>query len=149
MECQKCHNKLSDDANFCGECGTKVIRNESSKAKTPVLDQVVKIGSIIIGYFLGRYLGLVIFIFIGAFLLGSWFPTWYTKREKISPNLVKWIVWSNVITWFLPPLGILTGFAALGFSNTFASETKKYKTLAIVGIVLSLINAASGILLNI
>lgn len=163
MYCQNCGNKIKEDAKFCSSCGTEVkIISEASEvvydnvveekqpstAKT-LLDQVVTFGSIIIGFIIGKYLGLVVFLFLGALLLGQWFPKWYLKRDKINISLVKWIVWSNVLTWLLPPLGIATGFAALEFGKHFPGERKKYKTVAIIGIVASLLNALSGILINI
>jgi hypothetical protein len=163
MYCQNCGNKIKDEAKFCSTCGTEVkitqnnneeqldIAVEEKKPSTAknVLDQVVTFGSIIIGFIIGKYLGLVVFLFLGALLLGQWFPKWYLEREKINITLVKWIVWSNVLTWLLPPLGIATGFAALEFGNHFPGDRKKYKTVAIIGIVASLLNALSGVLMNI
>jgi transcription initiation factor TFIIIB Brf1 subunit/transcription initiation factor TFIIB len=159
MNCQNCGSQLKNNAKFCSSCGKSIEEVEISQSKentvvdkketkSRLLDQAVRIISIIIGFAMGRYLGIAIFIFIFAFLAGQWFPKWYFKRQKINYSFVKWIVWSNVLTWFLPPLGILTGFAALEFSNLVETEKKKYKTLAIIGIALSLINAISGILMN-
>jgi len=163
MYCQNCGNKIKEDAKFCSSCGVEVKIIQDSKEETKdvvseekqpstaktVLDQVVTFGSIIIGFIIGKYLGLVVFLFLGALLLGQWFPKWYLKREHINITLVKWIVWSNVLTWLLPPLGIATGFAALEFGNHFPGDRKKYKTVAIIGIVASLLNALSGVLMNI
>jgi len=162
MFCQNCGNKIKEEAKFCSSCGVEVKpvsekqeektvgveENKPSTAKT-ALDQVVTVGSIIIGFVIGKYLGLVVFLFLGALLLGQWFPKWYLKRERINITLVKWIVWSNVLTWLLPPLGVMTGFAALEFGNHFPGDRKKYKTVAIIGIVASLLNALSGVLMNI
>ena len=163
MYCQNCGNKNQEDAKFCSFCGVEVKisqgNNEEIKdvvnaerqpnAPKTVLDQVVTFGSVIIGFIIGKYLGLVVFLFLGALLLGQWFPKWYLKKERINITLVKWIVWSNVLTWLLPPLGIATGFAALEFGNHFPGERKKYKVVAIIGIVASLLNALSGVLMNI
>lgn len=162
MYCQNCGEKIKDNAKFCSSCGTEakpvsekqeessvmVEETKPSGAKS-VLDQVVTFGSIIIGFVIGKYLGLVVFLFLGALYVGQWFPKWYLKRERANITLVKWIVWSNVLTWLLPPLGIMTGFAALEFGNHFPGERKKYKTIAIIGIVASLINALWGVLNNI
>lgn len=163
MYCQNCGNKIKEDAKFCSSCGTEVkiiskasevvhdnvIEERQPSTTKTVLDQVVTFGSIITGFIIGKYLGLVVFLFLGALLLGQWFPKWYLKRDKVNISLVKWIVWSNVLTWLLPPLGIATGFAALEFGNHFPGDRKKYKTVAIIGIVASLLNALSDILINI
>ena len=162
MFCKNCGTKIKEEAKFCSSCGVEakpifekleektvaVEENKLSTAKT-VLYQVGIVGGSIIGFVIGKYLGFVIFLFLGAFLLGQWFPKWYLKREHINITLVKWIVWSNVLTWLLPPLGVMTGFAALEFGNHFPGDHKKYKTIAIIGIVASLINALSGLLMNI
>jgi len=119
------------------------------KAKGSPFNQVITVISWVIGFALGKYLGVAIFAFLIALLVGQWFPKWYLKRKHISLSLVKTIVWSNVISWFLPPLGIMTGFAALEFGNSFPGEQKKYKTLAIVGIALAFINAFIGVLMHV
>ena len=108
MNCQKCQKPLKENAKFCGSCGAVVdsgvekTNNEEVVNKGPVkkslFDQVISIIVWIAAFAIGRFLGLVVFLFIGAYLLGQWFPTWYLKRGKISTTLVKWIVWSNVLT---------------------------------------------------
>lgn len=110
---------------------------------------IISVLSFIAAYAIGRFLGLVVLIFIGAWAIGGWFPKWYMQREKVNGTLVKWIVWSNSVTWLLPPLGVMTSFSALGFSDYFPSDTRKYKTIAIIGLAASLLNAFSGILKNI
>ena len=65
----------------------------------------------------------------------------YIKREKIDTNLISVIAWSNLFTWIIPIWGVFTGFATLRFTEhpQFKGE-KKYKTLAIVGIVLAVLS---------
>lgn len=159
MNCQNCQHILKEGAKFCGSCGAQVdtdtekTTTQETVVKDPVkksiLDRTVTIGGWIVGFVIGKFLGLVFFLFLGAYLLGQWFPKWYLKREKINVTLVKWIVWSNLITWLLPPLGITTGLAALNFGNHFPGSKKTFKTVAVIGIILSLLNALSGVLLNI
>jgi RNA polymerase subunit RPABC4/transcription elongation factor Spt4 len=164
MYCQNCGNKIKEDAKFCSSCGTDLTKSvvmentqeESAEIVATIPDKTASVFNSIISvvffiaaFAIGRFLGLVVFLFIGAWSLGEWFPKWYMKREKVNITLVKWIVWSNTLTWLLPPLGIATGFAALGLGNYFPGERKKYKTVAIIGIVASLLNALSGILMNI
>lgn len=162
MFCQNCGNTTKEGAKFCSSCGTeaKTISEKQSEnvvapeEKKPtgtktVLDQVVTFASIVIGFIIGKYLGLVVFLFIFAWLIGQWFPKWYLKRGHANITLVKWIVWSNVLTWLLPPLGMMTGFAALEFANHFPGDSKKYKTIAIIALAASFLNALSGVLMNI
>jgi hypothetical protein len=163
MFCQNCANKIKEGSKYCSSCGAEVkpvvetkeettmdVGEKKPSAVKSVLDQVVSFGSIVIGFIIGKYLGLlVVGLYFLAYLIGQWFPKWYVKRERVNITLVKWIVWSNVLTWFLPPLGVMTGFAALEFANHFPGDHKKYKTIAIIGIVASFVNALSGVLLNI
>ena len=162
MFCQNCGNTINKEAMFCSSCGAaiksitekqketataSVVEKKSSPTKS-VLDQVVVFGSIIIGFIIGKYLGLVLFLFIFALLIGQWFPKWYLKRKHANVAIVKWIVWSNVLTWLLPPLGVMTGFAALEFGNHFPGDSKKFKTIAIIRIAASLLNALVGVLMK-
>lgn len=162
MFCQNCGNKIKEDAKFCSSCGadlakSTVIKEPKEKnettpitpdKKTGMFNSVISVVFFIAAFAIGRFLGLVTFLFIGAWALGEWFPKWYMKREKVNSSLVKWIVWSNVLTWLLPPLGILTGFAALRFADYFPPEHKKYKIIAVVALVASILNAISGILIR-
>jgi hypothetical protein len=163
MFCENCGNKITIDSKFCPSCGvglrkplvmenagenieTVVVKeNKKSSAFNSIISIIFFIGAFVIG----KFLGLVTFLFIGAWAFGEWFPKWYMKREKTNITLVKWIVWSNILTWLLPPLGVMTGFAALGFSNYFPADSKKYKTIAIIALIASFLNALSGVLMNI
>lgn len=163
MYCQNCGNKIKEDAKFCSSCGTDLTKSaeientQESIETTPTLpdkatsifNTIISVVFFIAAFAIGRFLGIVVLLFIGAWSLGEWFPKWYMKREKANMTLVKWVVWSNTLTWLLPPLGIATGFAALGFGDYFPGDRKKYRTIAIIGIVASLLNALSGILMNI
>ena len=162
MYCENCGNKTSKDSKFCPSCGADLAKpiamkntqetNEVATAmpdkKTGVFNSIISVLFFIAAFAIGRFLGLVAFLFIGAWALGEWFPKWYMKREKVNMTLVKWIVWSNILTWLLPPLGVLTGFAALKFGDYFPSENKKYKTIAVIALIASVLNATSGVLMR-
>ena len=162
MFCQNCGNKIKEDAKFCPSCGADLAKSaviKSSKEKietttatpdkkTSVFNSIISVAFFIAAFVIGRFLSLVTFLFIGAWALGEWFPKWYMKRGKVNLSLVKWIVWSNVLTWLLPPLGVLTGFAALEFADYFPSENKKDKSIAVIALVASILNAISGVLMN-
>ena len=162
MFCQNCGNKIKEDEKFCSSCGADLVKSavikdleekiETTTAtpdkKTRVFNTIISVVFFIAAFAIGRFLGLVTFLFIGAWALGEWFPKWYMKREKVNLSLVKWIVWSNILTWLLPPLGVMTGFAALGFANHFPNDNKKYKIIAIIALIASFLNALSGVLMN-
>lgn len=103
-----------------------------------------------LGYLIVRILGpIFFFIFLIAALIGLYFPGWYLKKENINKSLIRGIAWSNVITWFLPPLGLMVSIATLGFSYSEKVEGRqKYKKLAIVGLTLSIINSILGAVLT-
>lgn len=162
MFCKNCGNKIATDSKFCPSCGADLakpleIKNTQENTeievapidkKKSVFNSIISVVFFIAAFAIGRFLGLVVFLFIGAWALGEWFPKWYMKREKVNMTLVKWIVWSNVLTWLLPPLGVLTGFAALKFGDYFPAENKKYKTIAVIALVASILNAISGVLMR-
>lgn len=105
----------------------------------------------IIAFALFRYLGFVGLIFIAVYFLGDRFSKWYIKRNQAnewgSLSLPKWIAWSNLITWLLPPLGILTATITYNFSTLINTKNKnKFKVLAIIGYALALMNALWGVM---
>ena len=166
MFCKNCRKKLNETAIFCSGCGVKLadkskdISNEnlslaqertgktSNPSSTSTVNQIISIASIIGAFIIGRFLGLVTFIFLFAILIGQWFPMWYIKKKTINYSLVNWIAWSNVLTWLLPPFGILTGVATFEFSSLIEQKNKKYKLLAIISVALSVLNAVVGIIIN-
>lgn len=99
--------------------------------------------------FLGPYaIGLIAFliIFAGAGFIGNLWAKSYIKREKINTKLISVVARSNFLTWIIPILGVFTGFATLKFTEHPQLEGKeKYRTLAIVGIILSIVNLVIGI----
>jgi len=119
---------------------------QSTKQKI-TKDQIFTIAILVVAFMVGMFAPFYLFFLLGA-AVGQWFGKWYAKRIKVSKGLIKFIVWSNVLTWLSIPIGLFTGFAALELGKTAGSESKKYKTLAIIGIVLSLLNLVFGILMS-
>lgn len=108
----------------------------------------VSYGVGLVGFLIGYYGGIAVFlIFLASVLIGLQFAKWYTRKEKISLRLINFIIWSNLITWLIPPLGILTGTIAIQFSNDLESKcnTKKHRILGVIGILISLANGSLGI----
>ncbi len=162
MLCENCGNKIDRSSKFCPSCGVDLAQSATMKSpkkniraviaapdeKSGTFNSIILIGFFIAAFAIGRLLGLVVFFFIGAWALGDWFPKWYMKREKVNMTLVKWMVWSNLFTWLLPPLGVFTGFAALKLGDYFPSESKKYKAIAVIALIASMLNVISGILMR-
>ena len=124
-------------------------KTEPRKEKSPLYYFATAIG-FLLGYLIVRILGPIsFFIFLIPVLVGLYFPSWYLKKENVNKSLIKGIAWSNVITWFLPPLGLMVSITTFGFSRSDKVEGRqKYKKLAIVGFVLSIINSLSGAVLT-
>ncbi len=111
------------------------------------MKKVLNILVFIFAFALFRYLGLVGLLFLAAYYLGDWIAKWYCKRPKVNEKVLSFFSWANVITWLLPPFGVFNASLTYGFVVNSKSEAKnKYRNLAIVGGVLSIINAAIGIL---
>lgn len=124
----------------------KPITKEQT-SKYSAFEKVAGLIAGVIGFMMSKYLGfLTVILFLIPIVVGFKFPEWYMKRTKISYKVIKLIAWSNMITWFLPPLGVLTGFCALRFSNFINDQKLKYRVLGIIGIILAFANAALGIL---
>lgn len=168
MFCATCGKQLVLDSRFCASCGAEVrqglkneviasgksiedateVNNPEKTKSNSLVSQLVSVGGFIVAFFIGKYLGIITFVFLGALLIGQWFPVWYCKKQTVNPSIIKWIAWSNVLAWLLPPLGVLMGTATLGFSGLIQQNSKKYKNLAILGLVLSVINAIWGYFIN-
>ncbi|MFH1253006.1 MAG: hypothetical protein V1664_01595 [Candidatus Uhrbacteria bacterium] len=108
-------------------------------------EQIFTVAILVAAVFVGMYFPFYLVFLLGA-AVGQLFGRWYAKKPKTNPGLIKFIVWSNVLTWISIPIGLFTGFSAWEFSKMTGPESKKYKTLAIVGIVLSLANLLFGVL---
>lgn len=157
MFCQNCGNKIKEGGKFCSSCGvevgkietTTVTPNEAeSTAESTLFGQVIRFFAILVGALLGYYLGWVLLLFILAFVGGSWFSKWYIERGHPKMKVIKFVVGLNWVAWIIPPLGIMIGFATLGFADHFPVKRKTFRTLAICGMIASVINAFIGILTN-
>lgn len=167
MFCKNCGKEIKKESSYCSDCGNKIKQekigveiNDEGNAKSKsfghsvseILSRIVGIIIFLLAIGLGKTMGfsftIFVVILVVPYYIGQWFPKWYFKREKINYSLVNWIAWSNVLTWLLPPLGILTGVATFEFSSLVRQEGKKYKLLAIISIALSVVNAVVGIIIK-
>jgi len=74
-----------------------------------ILTAVFGVLGAIFGYLVVRYLGI---LFAGMFAVviaaSLYFSRWYYSKHKMETKLTKFILWSNILTWLLPPLGMFT-----------------------------------------
>ena len=106
--------------------------------------------SVVVGIRTGQYSGVFLpILLLILYFCALQFSVWYLKRKKISYKLTKWIAWSNLISWFLPPLGFFTGICTVQFGLHFSEDRKKYSELGGVGMILACINSIGGIIIRI
>ncbi len=119
--------------------------------KNWVAQKIIGVSSAMVGFLIGKYFGIAFmalaFLFFMAIYIGIKFPVWYMEKEKNNHGLISCIAWSNVLSWLLPPLGLLTGISSICFSGYMAKG--KYRTLGFLGATLALLNAIVGIMLRV
>lgn len=126
-----------------------VVEEIKKSKKSSWFEKIIVYAASAGSFFIGKYLGLmVVLLYIGSIVLGYSLSNWYVKREKVNFKLIKLIAWSNVCAWLLPPLGVFTGISSVNFSSCDTEQKTKFKTLGIVGVTLSLINAISGVIMH-
>ena len=96
--------------------------------------------------FLFRLFGLALLIPLLPIVLGLSLPKWYLSRAWPAAKLVKFIAWSNVILWVLPPLGLLVACATLQSAKHFELEKRKYLFLGYGGLIVTIVNIVWGLL---
>jgi Na+/proline symporter len=124
---------------------------------------ISKVGTVILGVFgwifivgsskaLGSYLGFGFIVFIIMFAipitLGMYIPRWYLGRKHVNTKIIKLLIWSNVVAWFIPVIGVFTGVSALQFSGRLKNKVALYNWIAIIGLSLSTINAIAGVVMR-
>lgn len=111
-----------------------------------IFNVLITIAAGIIGY----NLGIAYFILLAPILLGIYVPKWCIKKKiNIKHSIIKFIAWSNIITWFVPIVGLFTSCFILSlYQQIDFPNKKKYKTIAIVGLTLTVINSASGFVIK-
>ena len=125
-----------------------IVSPIEEKKSTKNFHKITSFGGGILGLILSQYFGLTFLIFIFVWFVGRWFPKWYLKKTRENSVLIKLIIWSNIFTWVLPPLGLMVGFTTFEFGNQLTNNRKKYKTAGIIGIIASILNGFSGILVR-
>lgn len=102
---------------------------------------------------LGSYMGFgfIIFIIIYAIpvTLGIYIPKWYLRRKNVNTKMIKLLIWSNTVTWFIPVIGAFTSISAWQFSERLKNKIALYNWIAIIGLLLSTINGIVGVIMRI
>jgi hypothetical protein len=99
----------------------------------------------IVGYAVFRAIGLAasinFLILLGCMWLGAFLASRWLDRPASGDRMLRFVMWSNLVTWFFPFLGVLTG------SFTYAARERvpgrKARILGVGAMVLSLINSAA------
>lgn len=92
--------------------------------------------------------GIIIVIIGGMYYLGDWIAQWYLKRRVINEGVINLLSWTNLIVWVLPPLGIFTASLVYGLCHrSEITSSRRYKILAIIGAVLSIVNGTIAFVL--
>jgi len=144
-KCPKCNNETEHNAKFARVVAKKY---PNKKKERPAWNNLV-IGIIfiiiikIISQFIPNFF-IGIFISIGLPGIISWY---LTKRyaNNISEGIFKIISWSNIITWFIPIVGIMTSLSCLSFMHHRKDYKRKlFNFLGLFGLILTILNALIG-----
>jgi len=103
------------------------------------------------GFFLGKYLGIVGIIFSVAILAGFYLPIWYLKKYGYKTKLINILSWLSIVGAFiLPPLGVFLSISSIMFYSLAKKEDKKSSVLVlgIISLIISIVNAIFGVLLE-
>lgn len=73
------------------------------------------------------------------------FGNWYSKKIDKPNKLTKIIAWSNLVTWIIPIVWLLTSVSTISLSKL----DKKYTILWYIWLIAALINAIVGVALRI
>jgi hypothetical protein len=104
--------------------------------------------AIVLGWFLGVY-GLIVLLAIALpYIIGAVVAKRYTRRPVQSQRLVSFLCWANLVAWILPPLGAFTSGYASAYGRLGRPTNTNYRTLSIIGLILSLLNSIVGIYLK-
>lgn len=100
-----------------------------------------------VGFCIGKYFGILVFtIFAASCIIGYYFARLLYKKNKLQIKLVKFIIWSNILTWTLPPLGLITSVFTIQIGEYDMNQKIKCRILGISSCCLALISAVVGML---
>lgn len=105
----------------------------------------------IFAFVIGRTIGLLGILVVGMILGVPSYLGWWLGNRKVNIPLstIRIVSWLGLVTWVIPPLGLLSGTFVLSAGNHLRTEEKRIVIpLAVLTIILSLGSATYGILLN-
>lgn len=114
-----------------------------------VLKDLLRWLPVVIGIILFKIIGLdglIILVIAASYYVGDWIAVWYLKRKTINERAIRYVSWANLIAWTLPLLGFFIAGLSHGFYVQSVSQSrKKYRILAFLGVVLSVLNGVGRI----
>jgi hypothetical protein len=163
MFCTSCGHKLEAKSKFCVSCGQATAKVEAREPVQPepgLVESQTKVKStgfasslisavtFIVAIVMSRALGIWSFVFIIPPWAGYYLANWYLKRPS-GDRIAQITAWSNVISWFLPPIGLYTATATLLAASQYRAAGKdstRLYVLGTIGLVLTIVNAGLGAL---
>lgn len=131
----------------------KEVKNEDEKEnKNSTLKVVLLMLSFTAPFLLMKSLGLGALLFVLPYFiywLANKFSIWYIRNKTSEKTLTSILVWSNVVTWLLPPLGLFTGIAAIKISEAYPEKKDTYRAVAFVCLTICIINSIIGAYLGV
>lgn len=115
------------------------------------MDKKLKYLEIVIGLALvllyvkltGSYVA--VFALLIPLLVGSWIGKYYLNKKNIKTGFVKFVLWSNIITWVIPLVAMLTIGASIQFNSKNKNKDKiKYLIIIVISFILTYINSIIG-----
>lgn len=95
--------------------------------------------------FWAQTLGLYL-IFGSSYYIAKYIAKWSLRKKILGPKVQKFIGWSNIITWFIPPVGIFTATMTLTIIEGIPTQqNKKFRILSWICICLAVVNGIIGV----
>jgi tetratricopeptide (TPR) repeat protein len=120
----------------------------NARVKTNWYSWPVKIVGIALGSWLGRSMGLGVFILIGGafvlYLVGKKLASVFLVDKVNSSRLVSLMLWSNLVVWCLPPLGVAMSGATSPLAPLKNKRSRFFVFICQACLWLSVINCATG-----
>lgn len=124
----------------------KVSTNIQTSGMLTIVKTAIGLG---VGYIAVRLLGIGgTLALLPSSIIGYLFAHYYViEKNRENESWVKFIHWTNVVTWLLPIIGIATSVFSLTVAEGISQNKTKLFVLGYVGLTLTILNAIAGVLL--
>lgn len=114
-----------------------------------ILGVIIVVAIYVISYAFGRIFWVPTLIWGFAYFSARYLTKWLLSKNFFSPKIKRFIGWSNILTWLIPPLGIFTAAMTLTLiEDTPPQQIKKFKILSWACFCLSAVNGLFGVWLR-